>query len=53
MAEGKDRTILNTDKSTPATSSSEGELGEIRFDSNYIYVCVASKTWKRVAISSW
>jgi hypothetical protein len=30
-----------------------GTAGEIRYDSNYIYICVATNTWKRVAIDTW
>lgn len=41
---------LNT---TPATSGATGKLGDIRIDANYIYVCVATNTWKRSAISTW
>ena len=38
---------------TPATSSSAGVTGQIQWDSNYIYVCVAPNTWKRANISTW
>lgn len=38
---------------TPATSSSTGTTGTITWDANYIYVCTATNTWKRVAIASW
>jgi len=39
--------------STPANASALGAAGEIRWDANYIYICVATDTWKRVAISTW
>ncbi len=39
--------------STPSSASDFGMQGEIRWDANYIYVCVATDTWKRVALSSW
>ena len=39
--------------STPSSAGDYGFPGEIRWDSNYIYVCVATDTWKRVALSSW
>jgi hypothetical protein len=39
--------------SVPANSSSNGLAGTIRYDSNNIYVCVATNTWKKVAIASW
>jgi hypothetical protein len=38
---------------TPASASATGTTGEIAWDSNYLYVCVASNTWKRVAIDTW
>jgi hypothetical protein len=34
----------------PVTSTSAGEAGEIRWDSGFIYVCVASNTWKRATL---
>lgn len=37
----------------PATASSPGTAGEIRYDSNYIYTCIATNTWKRSPLTSW
>lgn len=37
----------------PASNTSSGIVNEIRVDSNYIYVCVANNTWKRVALSNY
>jgi hypothetical protein len=37
----------------PSTASSSGDVGTIKFDTNYMYVCTATNTWKRVAMSSW
>jgi len=39
--------------STPSSASDFGMKGEIRWDTNYIYICVATDTWKRTAVSSW
>lgn len=39
--------------STPASAGATGTLGEIRWDANYMYVCTATNTWKRVAIATW
>ena len=39
--------------SAPSSASDTGTVGEIRFTSDYIYVCVASNTWKRAALSTW
>lgn len=41
---------LNT---APASATDTGTLGEIRIDANYIYICVATNTWKRSAIATW
>ena len=37
----------------PASSSSTGIKGQLAYDSNYIYVCVAQDTWKRIAASDF
>lgn len=37
----------------PATSSSNGLAGQMSYDSSYLYVCVATNSWKRVALSSF
>lgn len=44
--------ILPT-STTPASATAAGVAGTICRDSNYIYVCTATNTWKRVAISTW
>jgi len=38
---------------TPASATDTGTAGEICWDANYIYVCTATNTWKRSAISTW
>jgi len=38
---------------TPASASASGTAGMICWDSTYIYVCVATDTWKRVLIETW
>jgi hypothetical protein len=38
---------------TPVSSSDVGDAGDICWDSTYIYVCVATNTWKRAFISTW
>lgn len=37
----------------PANASARGSPGEWAWDSNYVYVCTALNTWKRVAIATW
>ena len=38
---------------TPASASAAGNAGDICWDTNYVYVCVATNTWKRSALSTW
>lgn len=38
---------------TPTSSNASGETGTIVWDSDYLYVCVATNSWKRVALSTW
>ncbi len=50
---------INSDKirirnsNTPSSASSTGAKGEICYDTNYVYVCVATNTWKRAALATW
>ena len=37
----------------PPAATSPGATGQISWDNNYIYVCVATNTWKRTPISTW
>ena len=43
-------TALNA---VPASATAAGTLGSIRFTAGHIYVCVATNTWKRVAIATF
>jgi hypothetical protein len=43
--------ILETD--IPASSSASGVQGQITWDNNFIYVCVATNTWKRATLNSY
>ena len=38
---------------TPASASASGSQGQIRWDANYLYICTATNTWKRVAVATW
>ena len=38
---------------TPASAGASGVAGSIVWDASYIYVCTATNTWKRAAISTW
>ena len=46
-------TIRLRSQRTIPNSNTFGEAGEICYDANYIYICIATDTWKRVALSSW
>lgn len=50
-------TGLDRDKATlvnpPASASSPGDAGQFSYDSDYIYICVSTDTWKRVGIATW
>lgn len=37
----------------PTTAGDSGTTGQVAWDTNYFYVCVAENTWKRVALSTW
>ncbi len=41
---------LNT---APSSATDTGIAGEIRYTSDYIYVCVATDTWKRTPLTTW
>lgn len=38
---------------TPASASATCRVGQIAWDSGYVYVCTATDTWKRAAIATW
>lgn len=38
---------------TPASSTAACSQGQISWDDQYIYVCVAQNNWKRTELSSW
>jgi hypothetical protein len=46
-------TLIIVGGTPPATASSTGTAGTVVADSDYIYVCIATDTWKRVGISTW
>lgn len=48
-----DDSIRIRDTMTPESSSASCQAGEIAWDKGYVYVCVASDTWKRAELSSW
>lgn len=49
IASGKKFKILGSRTISSATSS--GQEGEICWDSSYLYICVATNTWKRIPLT--
>lgn len=45
--------IINSSLTTPASSSAAGVVGSICWDTGFIYVCTATNTWKRAALSTF
>lgn len=45
--------ILLTVARTITLSTDAGTAGEICWDANFIYTCVAANTWKRAALTTW
>jgi len=37
----------------PATSTSPGTAGQVAADAGFLYLCVASATWRRVAVAAF
>ena len=42
-----------TSGNAPATAAATGTVGQIEWDSGFIYVCTATNTWKRAALATW
>jgi hypothetical protein len=47
------REVVVPTERTITNASDPGVKGTICWDASYIYVCVATDTWKRVAIATW
>jgi hypothetical protein len=41
------------DVNIPSTPTSTGAKGVIKWDSTHLYVCTATNTWRRVALTTW
>ncbi len=44
---------LRLTAAAPPTAASPGTAGEIRVAGNFVYVCTATNTWRRAALSTW
>lgn len=38
---------------TPASAGAAGATGDICWDASYVYVCIATNTWRRIPHASW
>jgi hypothetical protein len=50
---GSENARLGISSAAPGSSSATGTTGEITWDSNYLYVCVGTNSWKRLALTSF
>ncbi len=39
--------------SAPSSATDNGNPGDIRYDSSYVYICISLNTWKRAALTTW
>jgi hypothetical protein len=37
----------------PGSSGATGTIGDLALDTNYLYVCIGTNTWKRTQITGW
>lgn len=45
--------LVITNSEPPSTASAVGTQGQVTWDASYIYVCIATNTWKRTEITTW
>jgi len=45
--------LVVTNSYVPSLANSAGVAGQVVWDSGYVYICVATNTWKRANISTW
>lgn len=53
IATGTPVTATKVSDAVPVSATSSGSAGQIAYDANFIYVCVATNTWKRTALTTW
>jgi hypothetical protein len=44
---------LRSQGTAPATATSTGTAGDVRYDADYIYICTATNIWKRSQLLTW
>ena len=45
--------LILTGARTITNSTDSGTEGEVCWDSNYLYICIGTDTWKRIALTTW
>lgn len=48
-----DLAFKNVPTGTPASASATGTAGTLRRDGSYLYICIATDTWRRIAHATW
>jgi hypothetical protein len=44
---------LGTFNPPPTSATDTGTAGEVRWDANYLYLCIATDTWRRTVHETW
>ena len=48
-----DATTRIVDTNVPASNTDAGVPGEIRYGNSFLYICVSTNSWKRVALADF
>ena len=49
----KTSSLIVSSSSPPASSTATGVKGTITYNNDYLYICIATDTWKRVALDTF
>jgi hypothetical protein len=45
--------VVRTGTTIPLTSASNGVQGQVVWDTGFVYICIATNSWKRAAITTF
>jgi len=45
--------IIGISSGTPTSATDTGVAGQVKYDSNYVYFCISTNSWIRVARVAW
>jgi hypothetical protein len=51
--DGETLTIAFKYASVPASATAAGTAGQVAYDSSFLYFCIATDTWRRIALATW